>query len=785
MFRVIAILNLFLFSVSLCWGWNKDDFDIPTGNDQNSLNKVTGAAGIGWKLNKEVGGITLLHGGYFTFGTNDGLSAGTLDDHCGISFGHPFAMTSYPLIAIDGQWKTLESVFDIYASNPRTEAGCLKISCISPDFIEFTFSLKPDEKGQSVSVTSQIKNLSTQSHTLGLGLVFDPGLGKRGDGWLQLDSKDVLNDTVLINSFIPEQVRLKERIGAVDGMQLQIDWSETRPHKLIAANWKDIYENPNADYAFGQLRKLYDLALQILWDEQELAPGEEIARELTFILQEPDFSAPMFMRWNLPGFLALENNIPFPTSFTSLVEISNLTSHHSNNCQLQFEFPYEIYSNTATYNIALPGNGITYQKVGIQAEEIYEDRIVDLYLTLKNNNEVTDSIFRRVFIPATPVSDTGLVCIIDTLITDRFPEIQFTFHADIEATHQRVRKLAKKNLFLYENSQRINEFTFGKDTTGGVKDIDIVFVLDCSGSMGDDIRAVRNNIGEFCDSLIERGHNFRLGVVTFSTTITDVHDFTNDVELFKSWLDAIHLWGGRENSLGALYRATELSFRPLSKRTFVWITDEDYPVSPEIDLSVKNVVDRLLLYGVTVHSICLPGLQTQWCNPIIEPTGGNFYSIHGNFRDILLDISQERAVSRYLISYASPNLNAGSNLVKLEIHYAGLGGSATAEYVHSRSFGTYQDTALRCYPNPFNPAVQIQVNLADQASGMIDIYNILGQRVRSYPIKANQAKQVIVWDARDQFQNEVSAGTYFVQLNIFSKEGQCVHHEISKVLHLK
>ena len=787
MFKIITIINLILLSASFCRAWNKEQYNINHTSSCNSLSKVTGTTYIGWELNKEVGGITLLNGGYFTLGTNAGLSPSTLDDHCGITFGHPFAMTSYPLIAIDGEWGLPESFFDIYAENPQKNGDSLKLSYILSDSVEFSFSLKPDDRGRTVTIVSQIKNLSSQNLSLGLGLVFDPGLGKRGDGWLQLDSKDVLNDTVLVNSFIPQQIMLKERIGQVDGMKLSINWSEPQPAKLIAANWKDVYENHGPEYSTTDLRKLYDLALKIIWKEQSVAASSHFIRKVTFQVEEPDFNGPMFMRWNLPGFLSLENNMPFPSRFTSLVEIASLISQYSNDCQLQFEFPYEMYSNTAIYNLDVPGNDFVYQKVNIQTEEIYEDRIVDLNLSLKHGNELTDSLFRRVFIPATPVSDTGLVCIIDSVITDQFPKIQFTFHAEVEATHQRIRHLSQKNIFLYENSQRIREFTFGRDTTGDVKDVDIVFVLDCSGSMGNDIRAVRNNINEFCDSLVAEGLNYMLGLVTFSTTVDDVHDFTNDVELFKGYLDGIELWGGRENSLGALVRATELSFRPHSKRTFIWLTDEDYPVSPEIDLSVENAVNQLLLYGVTVHSISEPFLQTEWCNPIVEPTGGNFYDIHGNFRDILLDISQVRTVSRYLISYHSPNIHAETNQIKLEIHYAGLGGSATAEYGHSSVLALSKAHALKCFPNPFNPAVQIQVNMAEQvaASGMIDIYNILGQRVRSYPINANGLRQIVTWNARDQYQREVSAGTYFVQLNVFSKDGQRIHHEIAKVLHLK
>ncbi|MBN1352230.1 VWA domain-containing protein [candidate division KSB1 bacterium] len=785
MYKLIITLTIALMTVSLCWGWNKDDFDIQSPDTPAPLSKALAASSVGWTLNKELTGITLTHGGYFTFGTNSGLSITSLDDNCGLTFGHPFALTSYPIIFIDGQWQMPESVFDIYQNNPDGTGDSLKISYSLPDRIEFTFSLKPDDRGEIIAVTAQIENISSQSQSLATGLVFDAGIGRRGDGWLSLNSHDILNDTLLINSFIPRHLSLKERIGVVDGLKLNIDLVETYPYKLIIANWKNIYENPGSTLTLTELRKLYDLALEFLWDEQTLDPGEKMVTKAFFILEEPDFNSNAYLRWNLPQFLSIENNIVFPSEFSSLVEVQNLTSARMNNCQLQIDFPGELYSNVSAANLSVNANGVGYQQINIQSEDVYEDCIVDLNIALMQNSQILDSLFRRAYIPATPISDTGLVVSIDTVMADQFPDVRFAFHAEVEASHQRIKNLARKNIFLYENSERIETYEFGIDTAGGVTDIDIVFVLDCSGSMGDDIRAVKSNINEFCDSLIARGLNYRLGLVTFSTTVDAVHDFTDNVELFKSWLDVINLWGGRENSLGALYQATDLSFRPLSKRTFVWITDEDYPLSPEINLSVQEVVERLLLYGVTVHSICLPNLQTKWCNPIIDPTGGNFYDIGGNFRDILLDISQMRAVSRYLISYTSPNPTSGVNLIKLEIHYAGLGGSATAEYSHESLHALRSEKALKCYPNPFNPAVQIQVNSTGHASGTLDIYNILGQRVRTYSLRPNALKNVIVWDARNQFQQEVAAGTYFVQLNLFAKDGRQIHREITKVLHLK
>ncbi|MDZ7262140.1 MAG: T9SS type A sorting domain-containing protein [candidate division KSB1 bacterium] len=138
-----------------------------------------------------------------------------------------------------------------------------------------------------------------------------------------------------------------------------------------------------------------------------------------------------------------------------------------------------------------------------------------------------------------------------------------------------------------------------------------------------------------------------------------------------------------------------------------------------------------------------------------------------------------RTTRRYLISYVSPGAISGTNQIKLEVHYAGLGGFGYAEYVHSLA-GSHLARALHCYPNPFNPTIQILVNLEESAQGVVEIFNILGQRVRSFPLKPSKEKCVIHWDAR-----ELATGTYLVCLNIFGKDGKFLKNETAKVLYIK
>ena len=72
------------------------------------------------------------------------------------------------------------------------------------------------------------------------------------------------------------------------------------------------------------------------------------------------------------------------------------------------------------------------------------------------------------------------------------------------------------------------------------------------------------------------------------------------------------------------------------------------------------------------------------------------------------------------------------------------------------------------YPNPFNPAVVIPLDLATDAAGVsLTVYDVLGRRVRQVwdgPLGAGTHR--FVWDGRDAAGKAVAAGVYIYQVEI-------------------
>lgn len=70
------------------------------------------------------------------------------------------------------------------------------------------------------------------------------------------------------------------------------------------------------------------------------------------------------------------------------------------------------------------------------------------------------------------------------------------------------------------------------------------------------------------------------------------------------------------------------------------------------------------------------------------------------------------------------------------------------------------------YPNPFNPTTIISFNLAKEDTVQIDIFNLSGQKVKSFDLGVLPAgTSRIVWDATNAYGEPVSSGVYLYRLH--------------------
>jgi len=348
-----------------------------------------------------------------------------------------------------------------------------------------------------------------------------------------------------------------------------------------------------------------------------------------------------------------------------------------------------------------------------------------------------------------------------------------------EETQQLIYNIGKNNIFFYENSTQIKDFKLEKDTTGGTNRADIIFVLDVTGSMTEEIAGVRDNIVEFADSLSYRGIDFQLGMITFLDEIENIYPFTNDVQFFREQVNLQYAHGGAdwpENSLEALTIATQFNFRASSNRIIIWITDATYHFNDSFtSLTASIVTDALIANGLTVNCIGDPEYQTDFYDPIVLNTGGQFFDIKGNFRDILLDVSRLAESPNYLLSfYPTPPLNENTSF-KIEVHYSGLGGFDTIFINPEKKYE--QDglnTNVSAYPNPVNENTLVVIKGGSDVTYSFEIFNIYGQVISSHSTKSQTDNlSVKLSDILKASQIE-SGKIYILRIKALSKTGEII-----------
>ena len=212
----------------------------------------------------------------------------------------------------------------------------------------------------------------------------------------------------------------------------------------------------------------------------------------------------------------------------------------------------------------------------------------------------------------------------------------------------------------YERPKAVEETDFTPLAPGPAKGeggkVDVVFLVDTTWSMGDEIKKVAENIGAFADKLRSKGVDFRLGVVTFN----DIHsstpeacaveqNFTEDVSAVKTLLTnisaeiAAHMRKGggfeSESGLEGIMEAMTMDFREDAGKQIIAITDAPYHNKPEREegdydsyLVTDDVVTKLKDGEFTLSAVTeTSGAAYREWSYITDATGGETLDITGDY----------------------------------------------------------------------------------------------------------------------------------------------------------
>jgi len=217
----------------------------------------------------------------------------------------------------------------------------------------------------------------------------------------------------------------------------------------------------------------------------------------------------------------------------------------------------------------------------------------------------------------------------------KFPEVSVLLQVTDNAGRT-VRGLTKDDFRFRDSSMNIISVR-PIDSSYNVP-VDIVIILDCSGSMRDEINAVRANVQSFVNNMATRGADYRIGGVLYGAMIYDSLHPTSDLSKFKAFMANADAIGNDEISTLAIKSATQMNFRPNSQRVFVLITD-DWAVQDNARLNEADLTQMLWDTHARLYTIGNP------CNNngavMTRLSLGREYNITSSFNTILDDIGDD------------------------------------------------------------------------------------------------------------------------------------------------
>jgi len=221
----------------------------------------------------------------------------------------------------------------------------------------------------------------------------------------------------------------------------------------------------------------------------------------------------------------------------------------------------------------------------------------------------------------------GSVAKIKFLPTDIEPQVRVILNSIINPdTGDPYTDLTADNFQLFEDGKEQGFVLRSK--ISDIKKLDIFFVIDTTGSMGNEIDGVKNSVIDFANSLKSSGYDVALGVIPYTdyvgTTNGDFIDLTTDLSTsgeFMTYVNGISAgmyWDdggdGPENPYDTVvYAWNHASWRHGAQRIIIVITDASahYPGdgTTYASNSEEDVINTLAGGGV-IHTIVTPSYSS-------------------------------------------------------------------------------------------------------------------------------------------------------------------------------
>lgn len=267
--------------------------------------------------------------------------------------------------------------------------------------------------------------------------------------------------------------------------------------------------------------------------------------------------------------------------------------------------------------------------------------------------------------------DSTLRVMVRNIDISRFPLVSIIFDVQ-DGRNSFIDGLAETDIIIRENDRPQDVISLAMITSDNRVPVDFVFAIDQTGSMGDKIDGVKQNIDEFTTRLVAKGIDYRIGLIVFDDHVAQRYWLTDDLAKFKGWIESIKADGGgdtKENSLEALRASTGMNFRQSANRCIVLITDAPFHEyndgSGRTMYTARSITTLLNRFDIRTFAIVQPTIAGY--RDVSMGTGGQVFDVNRPFADILNQFVSTMT-SLYTATYKSvADLIPDSILVELKL----------------------------------------------------------------------------------------------------------------------
>ncbi|MEA2065871.1 MAG: vWA domain-containing protein [Thermotogota bacterium] len=273
------------------------------------------------------------------------------------------------------------------------------------------------------------------------------------------------------------------------------------------------------------------------------------------------------------------------------------------------------------------------------------------------------------------------------------------------------------------------------------KPIDIVLVIDNSGTMEPRMNYVKNKADELLEKMSGQGYNVRFSVMGFGSEVNTeftggFSHFTYSVEQTKRWIEkAASFRGGRnECQIEALRVASNYDFRYSASKLIILFTDEDTKQNKINEFAINELKENIIDSDITIFIFYSD--PDKRFNELTNLSGGILFPFNGgNFVeriDEMFMFYEFYATIEYVTQLSFPDFSSGEQIT-VKVMNKETDSSVSNDYLIPE-IEKIEDIEIVSVITVDFPAVTANVNVTTSGEKQLEFFNITENQNKVEPV---------------------------------------------------